>query len=245
MNATELITDAIIDFSSKSNYNDDDTEKLVIIDTDQDLSKKKSFAELSLPSQFLIRNGSVFTTTIIPPMTLLGPLQGKAILEKDITDDNDLKHVWLVQGKDKQRFFISTEDADKSNWLRFVKPAPCKESKNLVIVYKDDSLYFVTNRSIQINEELLFWSDDPSITWTSMSAGLSVKTNCGGCQFVSDHHLYYRLHLLIAHDPQFAKFHCKVCAMPFCDSENLIKHALNNHEGKGTYKCELCKKVKK
>jgi hypothetical protein len=71
--------------------------------------------------------------------------------------------------------------------------------------------------------------------------------DCGGCNLKFSHPLYYRLHCTVFHDPQFSltirKYHCKVCGMAVLGKENIVRHAVAKHEGKGAYQCQYCKKV--
>lgn len=73
--------------------------------------------------------------------------------------------------------------------------------------------------------------------------------DCGGCNLRFSHPLYYRLHCTVFHDPQFSltirKYHCKVCGLAVLGKDNIVKHALSEHGGKGAYQCQYCKKVRK
>ena len=59
--------------------------------------------------------------------------------------------------------------------------------------------------------------------------------------------MYYRLHCAVFHDTQFSltirKYHCKVCGLAVLGKENIVKHAMEKHEGKGAYQCQFCQKV--
>ncbi|XP_071451638.1 uncharacterized protein [Hetaerina americana] len=245
----------------------------------------KTFAEASLPMALKLetREAShgpgVTAKRPIARFTQFGPLLGKKIREMDIPDDFGMRHIWEVMGA-SGRFLISTEDPTTSNWLRFIRPAPTREQRNVAPVTRGDRLYFVTTAPLQVGEELLYWPDEssganaittsgvqassapnsssnPSSTSSSSSSGSSSsgtgwakkkmeKTNCGGCNLRFGHPLYYRLHCSVFHDPNFSltirKYHCKVCGAAVLGKENIMRHAAENHDGKGAYQCQFCKK---
>ena len=61
------------------------------------------------------------------------------------------------------------------------------------------------------------------------------------------HPLYYRIHCTVFHDPKFSltirKYHCKICGLAVLGKDNIVKHAQAEHDGKGAYQCQFCKKV--
>ena len=62
---------------------------------------------------------------------------------------------------------MSTTNPEKSNWVRYIRPAPSRKERNVATVYKDDDcLYFVTCRDIPKGDELFYWTDDPGLMWT-------------------------------------------------------------------------------
>ncbi|XP_046398175.1 uncharacterized protein LOC124164980 [Ischnura elegans] len=246
----------------------------------------KSFAEASLPMALKLetREAShgpgVTAKRPIARFTQFGPLLGRKIREMDIPDDFGMRHIWEVMGA-SGRFLLSTEDPTTSNWLRFIRPAPTREQRNVAPVTRGDRLYFVTTAPLQVGEELLYWPDEssganavptsggaasstpnassnPSSTSSSSSSSASSssgtgwakkkmeKTNCGGCNLRFGHPLYYRLHCSVFHDPNFSltirKYHCKVCGAAVLGKENIMRHAAENHDGKGAYQCQFCKK---
>ena len=73
-------------------------------------------------------------------------------------------------------------------------------------------------------------------------------TDCGGCNVRFSHPLHYRMHCTVFHDLQFSltirKYHCKVCGLAVLGKENIVKHAMTEHDGKGAYQCQYCKKVR-
>lgn len=72
-------------------------------------------------------------------------------------------------------------------------------------------------------------------------------TDCGGCNLRFSHPIYYRRHCAVFHDPKFSltirKYHCKICGLSVLGKENIMKHAADEHNGKGAYQCQFCKKV--
>ena len=178
-----------------------------------DLSK--SFAQLSLPSQFYLhyseRDPASTSSTAVASATAssdemsgprvlvraesgifartqLGPLQGEAILEKDIPEDFQMKDLWQIFAEDagkpkgeceegevghRRRFlrlYVSTVNPEKSNWLRYVRPAPNRRARNVAAIVEGDQLYFVTLRDLKKDEEVLYWIDDPDLMWTKKRA---------------------------------------------------------------------------
>ncbi|KAG8229310.1 hypothetical protein J437_LFUL009069, partial [Ladona fulva] len=238
----------------------------------------KTFAEASLPMALKLETREaghgpgVIARRPIARFTQFGPLLGRRIREMDIPDDFGMRHIWEVVGS-SGRFLLSTEDPSTSNWLRFIRPAPTREQRNVAPVTRGDRLYFVTTAPLQIGEELLYWPDEssgssalsgapqptaqgqnPSSTSSSSSSSSGgagwakkkmEKTNCGGCNLRFGHPLYYRLHCSVFHDPNFSltirKYHCKVCGAAVLGKENIMRHAAENHDGKGAYQCQFCK----
>nr|CAD7598620.1 unnamed protein product [Timema genevievae] len=216
---------------------------------DQDLIREKpSYARASLPAVLDIQTTDsgkelcVLARCSICQYTQFGPLVGQIIKEKDIPDDFSMKHIWEV-GPESERSYISTMDADSSSWIRYVRPAPTRDLRNVVPVSRDGALYLVTLVGIQEGEELLYWADDTTTSWARKKME---KTNCGGCNLRFTHPLYYRLHCTVFHDPNFSltirKYHCKVCGTAVLGKENIMKHAAEMHDGKGAYQCQYCKK---
>lgn len=158
--------------------NDDDDDESFSSDAslqDEDVSGKKSkpqnsitsFAEASIPAEFEIRKEndfSIFTKSVIPKYTKLGPLIGVVIPETDIIDDNNMKFIIETYNGTKS-IFISIENKNNSNWMRFLRPAPTRELRNLTLVCIDGIVYFVTCSEIDVGCELLYWSDEINSAW--------------------------------------------------------------------------------
>ena len=64
------------------------------------------------------------------------------------------------------RKYVSTTNPEKSNWVRYIRPAPTRKQRNVAAIYKDDNLYFVSCRNITKGEEIFYWMDDPDLLWT-------------------------------------------------------------------------------
>ncbi|CAH1398617.1 unnamed protein product [Nezara viridula] len=199
---------------------------------------KEGFAIASLPSDLQLKDGRIYTVVPIPFKTQFGPLVGVPIREVEIFDDSSMEHIWeLSEGK-----YICTEDVSQSNWMRWVRPAPSRNQRNLVALSKNGSLYFVALKLLEIGDELLYWAE-PSGPWSSKNID---KTNCGGCNLTFPSPIGYRLHCNVFHDPKLSltvrKYHCKVCAEPILGKQNIISHAASAHGGKGAYQCQFCSK---
>ncbi|KAL1129269.1 hypothetical protein AAG570_013798 [Ranatra chinensis] len=156
----------------------------------------------------------------------------------EIADDSSMKHVWEVaEGR-----YLMSEDENKSNWLRWLRPAPVKGNCNVMPEGNVYQLYFVTTVPIKAGDELLFWTQTTG-AWASKNMD---KTSCGGCNLKFEHSLYYRLHCSVFHEASLSltvrKYHCKVCGAQVLGKQNIMKHAALYHNGKGAYQCQFCSK---
>lgn len=68
--------------------------------------------------------------------------------------------------EDKNAIYLNTEDPQKSNWLRYMRPAPEKERRNITLLVKDKKLFFVSIVDIPDGGELLYWADDHITSWS-------------------------------------------------------------------------------
>lgn len=141
------------------------------------LDLSKSFAQLSLPTPLQLverepgKGLSVVARTDLAPRTQFGPLQGEKILERDVAEDLDMRELWQVFTEDGRRLYLSTANPEKSNWLRYLRPAPHRKARNVAAVVKNtDRLHFVTIRKVAEGEELVYWMDDPDLMWTKKRA---------------------------------------------------------------------------
>ncbi|XP_044259010.1 uncharacterized protein LOC123007661 [Tribolium madens] len=213
----------------------------------EDEANKFVFANVSLPSflQFMETNTEhglgVWAIVDIQEFTQFGPLVGKVVKEVDISEDSNMRDIWEICGENGNVYF-STENLETSNWMRFVRPAPTRDDKNITAVTKESSLYFVSTKAIKNGEELLYWQDST----IASSKKKMEKTSCGGCNMTFAHPLYYRTHCSVFHDVRYSltirKYHCKVCGAAVLGKENIMKHAAELHNGQGAYQCQFCKK---
>ncbi len=72
--------------------------------------------------------------------------------------------------------FVSTVNPEKSNWLRYLRPADSRGLKNIGAVVKENSLYFVTLKDLSPGDELQYWVDDPELLWPRKRADKKSKT---------------------------------------------------------------------
>ncbi|CAG0880677.1 unnamed protein product [Darwinula stevensoni] len=221
----------------------------------------------------------VLAGTKLRKFTQLGPLLGERIQEADIREDFLMKHLWerrfdtsssvrafstpthippypLPRPTPPQvfaetgKFYVSTGDPNKSNWVRYVRPAMTRSGKNLLGVVRDQELFFLTTKDIGEGEELRYWIEDPNSTplkKKKLDKACKLRGSaCGGCGMTFTYPLYYRLHISVFHDPEqplnIRKYYCKVCGVAVLGKDNIMKHAAEMHHGRGAYQCQFCKK---
>lgn len=211
--------------------------------------EKKSFAFFSLPCILKIEDTqtlhglSIFAKEQIKEFTQFGPLIGKKIKEVDISEDSMFKDIWEIYLSPEKNTYLNTTNLNDANWLKFIRPAPNRDTKNIAAISREDQLFFITTKRIEVDEELLYWQDDNF----SMNKKKLEKSNCGGCNMNFTHPLYYRMHCSVFHDLRYSltirKYHCKVCGAAVLGKENIMKHAAELHNGQGAYQCQFCKKV--
>uniref|UniRef100_A0A1I8Q538 Uncharacterized protein n=1 Tax=Stomoxys calcitrans TaxID=35570 RepID=A0A1I8Q538_STOCA len=209
-----------------------------------------TFAEASVPAEFELHNvephvTGVFARTEVRAFTKLGPLRGQSVHSTDIREASDMKWIFEIceAGAEKSQFLLC-DNPNSSNWLRYIRPAPSYDERNVNLVFIESQAFFVTCRDIKNGMELLYWSDDCNTMWRKKH--WAEKTNCGGCNLKFDHPLYYRTHCSIFHDPTMSltirKYHCKVCGEAVLGKDNIMKHAAEKHDGKGAHQCQFCNK---
>lgn len=127
-------------------------------------SYKYSYSVISLPdclSLSIVQDDfRVFAKKDIEPFTQFGPLAGKIVKEKDIPEDIEMKYIWEAVESQGNTYF-NTENTSLSNWVRYIRPAPEKEKKNIVVISKEKKLYFNTVKFVRNGEELLYWQYCP------------------------------------------------------------------------------------
>ncbi|XP_018567785.1 uncharacterized protein LOC108908278 [Anoplophora glabripennis] len=210
-------------------------------------TNKYSFAIMSVPNFLSFGETStnhgkgVFAKNNVEPFSRFGPLIGKIIKEVDIPEDFSMKDLWEISSESGNIYF-NTESVELSNWLKYIRPAPKREERNVTVISKEKDLYFVTVKFVKSGEELLYWQDSP----ISANKKKMEKTTCGGCNMVFNHPHYYRIHCSVFHDLRYSltirKYHCKICGAAVLGKENIMKHAAELHNGQGAYQCQFCKK---
>ncbi|XP_018340322.1 PREDICTED: uncharacterized protein LOC108747396 isoform X2 [Trachymyrmex septentrionalis] len=219
-------------------------EKQLVVETDRPLYARDSLPDcLELKIANTDHGLGIYAKNPVPMYAKFGPLIGISVREMDIPDDFSMRHIWEIDNNGKSTY-ISTTDPLKSNWIRYIRPADTKEKRSLAVIAKHGQLYFVTTKNIALGMELTYWVESQSSTWTRKNK--INKTNCGGCNLIFAHSIYYRLHCCIFHDMNYSltirKYHCKVCGATVLGKDNIMKHAAELHEGRGAYQCQYCKK---
>lgn len=131
---------------------------------ENDFEEKHSFSKLSLPSCLYFEDSGVehgcgvFVKSDIKSFTQFGPLIGQIVKEVDIPEDSTMRDLWEIS-QGSGNIYINTENVTAANWIRFIRPAPTRDEKNLTVVVREDQLYFVSVRLICKGEELLYWQD--------------------------------------------------------------------------------------
>ena len=89
----------------------------------------------------------------------------------------DLWQVFTEKSESKSRcVYISCANPEKSNWFRYVRPAPSRRQRNVAALVRDDGqLYLVTLKDLERGEEILYWIDDPYFMWTKTRADKKSK----------------------------------------------------------------------
>lgn len=134
-----------------------------------------SYCDATIPEQFEVVKSEVIGSkvvarTLIPKHMKLGPLVAQPIHVKDIPDDCTMKEVYEIHDESRSHF-LSTSDKNESNWLRYIRPAPTRDQRNVVIVWMGQpegnvsEVYFITCKDIGEGCELFYWSDHMNSAW--------------------------------------------------------------------------------
>uniref|UniRef100_A0A0N5BSK3 SET domain-containing protein n=1 Tax=Strongyloides papillosus TaxID=174720 RepID=A0A0N5BSK3_STREA len=88
--------------------------------------------------------------------------------------ENINKHQWKVFSESGARIIkeIDTRECKKSNWMKYVQFATEKSLQNLVACQYDNNIYFYSIKTIEKDEELLFWYSK------ELSYRLKVPSSC-------------------------------------------------------------------
>lgn len=145
----------------------DDSSQL----SDLELKPLITFAEASVPAEFELHNvepnvTGVFARTEVRAFTKLGPLIGQSVQSTDIREGSDMKWIFEIceAGAEKSQFLLC-DNPNSSNWLRYIRPAPTYDERNVNLVYIESQAFFVTCRDLKNGMELLYWSDDCNTMW--------------------------------------------------------------------------------
>jgi len=95
-----------------------------------------------------------FAKECIPVGTRFGPLVGKKY-EAD-EEPTDKSNCWKVFDGDRMHI-LDLKDESEANWMKYVKPAYNSSSQNLVAYQEGKDVYFLTIKSVNVDEELTFW----------------------------------------------------------------------------------------
>lgn len=148
----------------KHNHTDSETNSKSATENYEDV--KYTFAYSSLPKELCFEETNtthglgVFTKNTLKEFTEMGPLIGKVIKEVDIPEECNMRDLWEIVSTEKAHVYMNTADLDESNWIRFVRPAPTRELRNISAISKDNYLFLISIKPIKSGEELLYWQDD-------------------------------------------------------------------------------------
>lgn len=135
-------------------------------DIDHEINKY-SYSFVSLPDclsiSYVQDEPRIFANIDLEPFTQFGPLVGKLVKEKDIPEDIEMKYIWEAF-EPTENIYYNTESTSMSNWTNYIRPAPKKEEKNVIVTSREKKLYFITVKFIRNGEELLYWQYSSSPT---------------------------------------------------------------------------------
>uniref|UniRef100_A0A8C8R4Y7 PR domain zinc finger protein 1 n=1 Tax=Pelusios castaneus TaxID=367368 RepID=A0A8C8R4Y7_9SAUR len=121
-------------------------------------------AQASLPRNLALHCNSsnkvvaVLSREYIPQGTRFGPLAGEVYTKENVPKNADWKHLWTIYTPAGEvHHFIDTCDPRRSNWMRYVNPAPTALAQNLVACQNGLEIYFYTLKPIVAGAELLVW----------------------------------------------------------------------------------------
>lgn len=204
---------------------------------------------MSLPTSLSVKVApetkklKVCTGQEIPMYTEFGPLVGILLNEDDIQTDTDLSHVWfLQQEEDGEKFFLYTGDENASNWCHYLDPVPPGNPHNMVMVLREEGIFFTTSRKIPAGQELKVLI--PYFGNKSRPAASMTQTECLHCKRSFRNCLDYQKHYHIFHPGGFTKQKqkCRLCNRSFPSLKSLHQHMANDHDGQGAFECDKCSK---
>lgn len=130
-----------------------------------------TFAEASVPAEFELHNvepnvTGVFARTEVRAYTKLGPLIGQPVQTGEVREGSDMKWIFeMCEAGAEKSYLLCCDNPNASNWLRFIRPAPSYEERNVNLVSINRQAYFVSCRDLRNGMELLYWSDDCNTMW--------------------------------------------------------------------------------
>lgn len=130
-----------------------------------------TFAEASVPAEFELHNvepnvTGVFARTEVRAYTKLGPLIGQPVQTSEVREGSDMKWIFeICEAGAELSQLLSCDNPNTSNWLRYIRPAPNYDERNVNLVSIERQAFFVTCRDVKNGMELLYWSDDCNTMW--------------------------------------------------------------------------------
>ncbi|XP_074832161.1 tissue-resident T-cell transcription regulator protein ZNF683 [Carettochelys insculpta] len=106
---------------------------------------------------------AVLSREYIPPGTRFGPLVGEVYTKENVPKNADRRRCWRIYTPAGElQSFIDTQDPCRSNWMRYVNPAPAALAQNLAACQSGREIYFYTLKPIVMGAELLLWDHPQS-----------------------------------------------------------------------------------
>ncbi|XP_064623049.1 myoneurin-like [Lineus longissimus] len=127
----------------------------------QDHNPQKAY--LTLPPMLIIKKmkdddgescKGVFANKTIPKGIRFGPIQGHSLTQGQALS---MESQWLLFQEDGPLLAIETTDSSQCNWMMFVRKSLDPAKQNLVAFQYQDSIYYVTTKTILKNDELFFY----------------------------------------------------------------------------------------
>ena len=211
-----------------------------------------SRAVASLPLDYLAlqlvdgeEHGVVVQRTV-PLNCRFGPMEGRLV---DAAEDLDTTFplCFISQG---HRLDVSSED--ESNWMRFIRPARNQEEQNMIVTEVNGDLFFVTNRVVNVGEELRVWYSEQYAAQHGLSkvpVEAPPPDRLTGPKKNVDRHKNTRSFGVnvareniaeASHDGSgSANFTCDICGRKFERQASLARH-LALHRGDKSFSCPDC-----
>ncbi len=225
--------------------------KHIIINPEQGSNNCTLHSVSTLPTELSLRISphthklGVYSFKPIKRYTQFGPLVGILMTDKDITAETDFSHLWILRYEEEgQKYFLNTSEENASNWCRYLQYG-LNTPTNMVMVLKDEGIFFVSSRNIEEGELLRIY-----IPYFGNKSRPLMKTfeiqECLTCKKVFDHPIDFQKHFHVFHPYKMVahKQDCTVCQKTFFSLKELHLHCKQEHEGRGAYECHICLKVR-